>query len=103
MSLNSLRTLLGREHSFEVHTSILAETALLYREEHRERWFFLLLNRVFAQVADNSELYEADTAEPVLEVIGQQASSGIDAIERGDVNLLISAANQITETYCGIP
>jgi hypothetical protein len=61
-----------------------------------------LLNRIFAQLLDNPDLYEVDTTEPILEVISAQALSGIKAIEQLDSEALASSANQLTEAYCGI-
>ena len=103
MNLDALRGLLNQPYSNVVCTAILHETSILYREPCAHRWFPLLLNRIFAQIIENPELIHVDTTEPVLEMIAQQASRAIDAIERGDIELLLQAADQLTEAYCGLP
>lgn len=103
MNLGPLRELLNQPYSNDVCRAILEQTAILYREPGVNRWFPLLLNRIFAQIIDNPEIIHADTAEPVLEVIAQQASRAIEAFERDDSDLLLQAADQLTETYCGLP
>jgi hypothetical protein len=50
MNLTPLRTLLKQEYSHEVCVEILSETSRLYREDLPNRWYFLLLNRLFAAV-----------------------------------------------------
>jgi hypothetical protein len=76
---------------------------MLYREPGVNRWFPLLLNRIFVEIIDNPDLIHADTAEPVLEVIALQGSRAIDAIERGETQVLLQAADRLTEAYCGLP
>ena len=103
MNLRPLRELLNQPYSNAVRSAILHHTSILYREPEADRWFPLLLNRIFAQIMENPELIHADTTEPVLEVVALQASRGIDAIERGDTELLLRSAEQLTEAYCGLP
>jgi hypothetical protein len=103
MNLRPLRSLLRPPYSDEALGQILIETSRLYREDLEHRWFFLLLNRVFVRVLDNPDLTEPDTAEPVLQTLSAQALIGLTGIEQRDRDLLISAANQITEAYCGFP
>jgi hypothetical protein len=55
------------------------------------------------QVVDNPDLIYADTAEPVLKVIALQGFRAIDAIERGETEVLLLAADQLAEAYCGLP
>ena len=103
MNLAPLRSLLRQEYSHEVCVEILGETSRIFREDLSHRWYFLLLNRVFAGITDNPDFIDADTAEPILEVLSHWAVEGIDAIEQQDDNQLISAANQLTEVFCAIP
>jgi hypothetical protein len=102
MKLEHLRSLLGQTYSFDVLRKILDETARLYREDLENRWFFLLLNRVFVQVLDSPDLIDPDTADPILEVLSAQAINGLEAIARSDQGLLVSSADQLTEAYCGL-
>ena len=103
MNLTPLRALLKQEFSHEVCLKILQETSLLFREDISTRWYFLLLHRIFAAIIDNPDFHDADTAMPILEVLRLRASDGIDAVEQRSAELLISAANQLTEVYCAIP
>src|SRR5436309_1141622 len=50
MSLTPRRTLLKQEYSHEVSVRILSETSRLFREDLPNRWYFLLLNRIFAGI-----------------------------------------------------
>ena len=103
MNLEALRELLNRPYSNVVCTAILHETSNLYREPGANRWFPLLLNRIFVQILENPELIHADTTEPVLETVAQQASRAIGAIARGEADSLLQASDQLTEAYCGLP
>jgi hypothetical protein len=103
MNLTSFRTLFAQTCSYEACSQIRDEAATLYREDHPSRWYFLLLNRIFAQLVDNPELHDADRAEPTLAVIYDEAVNGIDAIEQSDMEKLIASANGLTEAYCGMP
>ena len=103
VNLSRLQALLRQTRSADTYRQIVLETALLYREETWSRWYFLLLNRIFAQIMENPQLYEAETAEPTLTVISEQALNGTEAIERLDSQRLMSSANQLTEAYCGMP
>lgn len=94
---------MGQTISIESCLQILDATSRLYREDLSNRWYFLLLNRIFAQIISNPDFHEADKAEPILEVICQQALNGIDAFELRNDDQLISSANQLTEAYCGMP
>ena len=103
LNLTPLRNLLKQIYSHEICVLILRETAGLYREEIPSRWYFLMLNRVFSGIIDNPELYEADQAEPILEVIAETALSGIDAIEATDTEALLVSANRLTGAYSAVP
>jgi hypothetical protein len=67
------------------------------------RWYLLLINRIFAQVIDNSELYEADHVDPLWETLCPEALQGISAITAGDVVALAASADRLTEAFCGLP
>ena len=99
MDLTRLRCLLKQAHSHATCIAVLEETARLYREDDSRRWFFLLLNRVFAQIIDNPELHDPETAEPVLETIFVQALLGTDS---RSVEELRDCDKPITEAYCGL-
>ncbi len=103
MNLVRLRNLLEQVYSYETCSQLLSETALLFREEHQSRWYFLLLNRVFAYIIDNPDLYEADIVEPILQTIRSHAIEGLDAIQRGELNRLVTAANGITNAFGVLP
>lgn len=102
MDFAPLLSLLRRPYSAEICRRLLRETGRIYREDFPERWYFLLLNRVLVQILENPDLYEADTSEPVIEVVAASAQRAIDAIKVGDLTALTRAANEITEAYCGI-
>src|SRR2546423_100615 len=104
-NLQPLRSLLKHVHSRETCPRILDETARLYREPLPERWYFLLLNRVFAFVIDDPDMFygvSEDNPSPTLNDIAQTAISGIGAIERMDEQSLISSANHLTEKFSAL-
>jgi len=88
-------------YSHETCVAILRETAVLYREDDPFRWF-LLLNRIFHQLVENPELYDAETVTPVFETISSHAQKVIDAVASGDLQLVLAHANGLTEAYCGL-
>jgi hypothetical protein len=94
---------LEQVYSYETCSQLLSETAQLLREDHASRWYFLLLNRVFAYIIDNPDLHEADITEPILQTIRSHAINGLDAIERGDLDLMITAANGISNAFGVLP
>lgn len=102
MNLSPLRVLLGQSFSHQTCLLVLAETLHLYREDLPSRWYFLLLNRIFAQLLENPEFPDVDTSGPILDVIYRQTLMGLDAIEQLDDELLVSSANQLTEAYCAM-
>ena len=69
MNFSKLRNALNRTYSQEACVEILSETAICFREQVPMRWYLLLINRVFAQVIDNPEFFEADHVDP-LELTG---------------------------------
>ena len=103
MPLKPLRTLLGQGYSFPVCAGILSETATLFKEPIRFRWYFLLLNRIFVEIVSNPDFRQADTVDPILDVIFQQALKGLDAAEKEDTGTVVLCANQLTEAYAAIP
>jgi hypothetical protein len=103
MHLTQLRTMLAQAYSFDTCAEILEETSALYRENLASRWYFLLLNRIVREIIDNPALQQADQTEQILEFISRHARNGLDAVEAGDNELLIMAANQLTEAYSAIP
>src|SRR6266852_6280790 len=103
MNLTPLRSLLKQDYNHEICVEILGETSRLFREDLSNRWYFLLLNRIFAAIIDNPDFIDADTAEPILEILSRRALDGIDAVERQNGGQLISAANELTEVFCAIP
>lgn len=103
MNFATLRSALSLTYSHEACLEILAETAIRYRELTPFRWYFLLLNRIFVQVIDNPELYEADHIEPLWITLSQEALAGIEAIEIGDQIAVCASADRLTEAYCAVP
>jgi hypothetical protein len=99
-NLTLLRLLLGQTYSYEVCAEIISETARLCKEEIADRWFFLLLNRVFVYIADHGEdLTDAEVVEPLLRSISKSAQFGVIAIEKSDNAGLLAAANDLTAAY----
>jgi len=103
MNLEPLRSLLRPPFSSEALRQILPEASRLYQEDLEDRWFFLLLNRVLVQALENPDLTDPDTAGPVLDTLRTQALRALDGVALADRDLIVSAANQITEAYCGFP
>ena len=103
MQLSPLRTLLGQRYSFDTCRVIAGESATLYREPLEFRWYFLLLNRIFSEIIGNPDFHEADTIDPILDVVFEYALKGVDAAEQGNVEVLLLCANQLTEAYTAIP
>lgn len=101
--MRRLRILLGQPYNFDRCLEIITETAALYREPTRFRWYFLLLNRIFGSLIDNPELHDPEQTGPILEFIYEHSCDGLDAVESGDTERLVSTANQLTEGYLAIP
>jgi hypothetical protein len=103
MDFTALRKALNRTYSHEACVEILKETAICYREQTPMRWYILLVNRIFARVIDNPDLFEADHVDPIWETICREGLHGISAIVAGDAIELTTSGDRLTEAYCAIP
>ena len=103
MNLAPLLDLLKQPYNSDNCVSILHETTLLYREDEPYRWLFLLLNRIFHQILENPEMYDAERSDPVLETVFRYALACLDAVELNDAPPVEAQACRLTEAYCGFP
>ena len=101
--MRALSALLKQPYSNDICRQILAHTGRLFKQDQPFRWYFLLLNRVFAQVLEHPDLYDADISTPIIETLRSQALKGVDAAASRDLHAVIASANQITEAYGVLP
>jgi hypothetical protein len=70
------------------------------REAVPHRWYLLLISKIFSSIGNNSELYDAERAEPILATIRVHSLNGIDALSGSNVVSLLDAANGLTDAFC---
>ena len=103
MNYTMLTSALSLTYSHEACLQILEAAAQCYREQTILRWYPLLINRIFAQVIDNPEFFEADQVDPVWDTLCEEARRGLAALISGDVPAVSRSADRLTEAFCALP